>query len=31
MMEPLRGTAAHVASVIDNSNNASELLDKLST
>ena len=29
MMEPSRGTAAHVASVIDASRNAAELLERL--
>ena len=31
MMEPLRGTAEHVANLIDESNTASELLDRLGT
>jgi proteasome accessory factor A len=29
MMEPLRGTAQHVASLIDNSETAADLLDRL--
>ena len=31
MMEPLRGTAEHVANLIDESNTAAELLDRLGT